>query len=205
MAELDVSTLPPTESPTVSRPHQILTRARYAARFAWRVVVSRYYLRHCDAVGRWSRVTDGRPVIDNNGTVRLGSRIRLTASYAPIELRTGAHGVIKIGDRTAINFGCSFVSRASVSIGAGVNFGPYCVVSDCADGSVDGHTEPEPITICDGVWLASRVTVGPGSHIGEGTVVTAGSVVRGKLPGNVIAGGAPARVIRRLDREPADS
>ena len=46
------------------------------------------------------------------------------------------------------------------------------------------------------MWLAARVHVKAGVTIGEGTVVTAGSVVETSLPADVIAGGAPARVLR---------
>ena len=48
-------------------------------------------------------------------------------------------------------------------------------------------------------WLASRVTVLPGSRIGSGAVVSAGSIVSGTIPPRVVVGGIPARVLRRLD------
>src|SRR6185503_13016311 len=56
-----------------------------------------------------------------------------------------------------------------------------------------------PITIEDDVWLAGRVSVLRGSRIGRGSVITAGSVVSGEIPAGVIAGGVPARVIRRIE------
>src|SRR6185503_9856915 len=56
-----------------------------------------------------------------------------------------------------------------------------------------------PITIEDDVWLAGRVSVLRGSRIGRGSVITAGSVVSGEIPSGVIAGGVPARVIRRIE------
>jgi acyl carrier protein len=40
-----------------------------------------------------------------------------------------------------------------------------------------------------------------GSRIGKGSVVTAGSVVSGEIPAGVIAGGVPARVLRRIEAE----
>lgn len=52
-----------------------------------------------------------------------------------------------------------------------------------------------PVTIGSRVWLP-QATVLPGVTIGDDVVVAAGSVVIGDLPAGVLAGGAPARVIR---------
>jgi len=45
------------------------------------------------------------------------------------------------------------------------------------------------------VWLARGVAVLGGVSIGEGTAVGVGSVVTPSLPNNVVAAGAPARVV----------
>lgn len=52
------------------------------------------------------------------------------------------------------------------------------------------------ISIEDDVWLASGVIVLDGVHIGQGSVVGAGSVVTEDLPAYSIAVGSPARVVR---------
>jgi hypothetical protein len=58
------------------------------------------------------------------------------------------------------------------------------------------------VSIGENAWLATRVTVLRGSSIGENSVITAGSVVSGYIPANVVAGGVPARTLRRI--EPGD-
>ncbi len=68
-----------------------------------------------------------------------------------------------------------------------------------------GPVRPRPISIGDGAWIASCVTVLPGAKVGAGTVIAAGSVVVGEIPPNVLAGGVPARVIRNLDAAPSPS
>lgn len=47
------------------------------------------------------------------------------------------------------------------------------------------------------VWLGYGVTVMPGVRIGHGAIVAAGSVVTRDIPDYAIAGGNPARVLRK--------
>ena len=56
-----------------------------------------------------------------------------------------------------------------------------------------------PVEIGANVWLGERVCVLRGVTIGEGSIVGAGSVVTKDIPPRSIAVGAPARVIRRWD------
>jgi hypothetical protein len=55
-----------------------------------------------------------------------------------------------------------------------------------------------PVVIGDRVWLSMNVIVLKGVTIGAETVVAAGSVVSRSLPGGVLAGGSPAKVICEL-------
>jgi len=58
-----------------------------------------------------------------------------------------------------------------------------------------------PITIGDGAWIASRVTVLPGVTIGASSIVAAGSVVTRDVPENTLVAGVPARVMRSLSAD----
>ncbi|MCD8057326.1 MAG: acyltransferase [Bacteroides fragilis] len=57
------------------------------------------------------------------------------------------------------------------------------------------------VVIEDFVWLGSRVTILPGTHIGRGAIIQAGSVVHGYIPECAIAGGNPARVFKYRDKD----
>ena len=59
----------------------------------------------------------------------------------------------------------------------------------------------KPVRIDDYAWIGLRCFILPGTHIGEGAVIQAGSVVGGDIPPCAIAGGNPARVFGMRDIE----
>ena len=57
------------------------------------------------------------------------------------------------------------------------------------------------VTIGDFVWIGVQVILLPGTTIGEGAIIQAGSVVHGNIPAYAIAGGNPAKVFAQRDIE----
>lgn len=57
------------------------------------------------------------------------------------------------------------------------------------------------IEIEDCVWIGARVTILPGTKIGEGAIVQAGSVVHGNIPKLAIVGGNPAKIFKYRDSD----
>ena len=159
-----------------------------------------FFLRACDRVGARAR-TRGKPVVENLGTIEIGDDFQVNCAFSPVRLFAGPGATLRIGDEVNVNFGADIAAEDAVTIGSRVSFGPYVVIAD-HDREEPGGA-PEPVTIGDDVWLAARVRVCKGVTIGEGTVVTAGSVVTTSLPPGVVAGGAPARVLR--PRRPIDT
>ena len=62
----------------------------------------------------------------------------------------------------------------------------------------------KPVHIDDCVWVGVRCIILPGTHIGEGAIIQAGSVVHGEIPPCAIAGGNPAKVFAYRNREHYD-
>jgi acetyltransferase-like isoleucine patch superfamily enzyme len=155
-----------------------------------------WYLRRVTSVGVRAR-TVGKPRIDNAGRITIGTDLNLTSSFSPVELVTAPSGSIEIADNVLLNYGTYVSARTRVTIGPGVNIGPYCVIDD-SDATVDHPHEhgAAPISIGAGTWLAGRVTVLPGATIGANSVISGGSIVSGTIPDGVIARGIPARVVR---------
>lgn len=171
-------------------------RVAKGARYVVGTTLAPIRLRDCDTVGPRARAI-GRPRVRNEGRITIGCDFVCNSSFAPVDLATAAGGEIAIGDGVALNFGVSIFAAARVDVGRGASVGPYCVISD-TEGAEEGDGQARPVTIGEGVWLAGRVTVQSGVTIGAGSVITAGSVVAQDIPPGVVAGGIPARVLRRL-------
>lgn len=55
------------------------------------------------------------------------------------------------------------------------------------------------VVIDDFVWIGAQVMLLLGAHIGEGSIIQAGSVVHGEIPPYSIAGGNPCVVFKKRD------
>jgi acetyltransferase-like isoleucine patch superfamily enzyme len=110
---------------------------------------------------------------------------------------------ICVGDRCFIGRGCEFNISAGIEIGADTLVASGCKFIDHDHGFADrdvliGQQSPAtaPITIGPDVWLGVNVVVLRGTRIGRGSVIAAGSVVRGEIPEYEVWGGVPARRLK---------
>jgi maltose O-acetyltransferase len=56
------------------------------------------------------------------------------------------------------------------------------------------------ISIGDGVWIGASSTIHGGAIIGSGSIIASGSIVmKGGFPKNVILGGVPAKIIKKIN------
>jgi acetyltransferase-like isoleucine patch superfamily enzyme len=163
---------------------------------------ARWYLRHADHVGRLVRLR-GRPSITNRGRMTIGDRVQLYSTVATLELLTERDGTLEIGDRVLVNFGCSIVATEHVRIGNGCQIGSHTMILDNDYHRVEPERRLErppsrPVVIEDNVWIGARVIVLPGVTIGAGSCIGAGSVVTADVAPRTLAAGVPARPIREL-------
>ena len=111
-----------------------------------------------------------------------------------------------------INYNCVILDTSPVEIGAGAFIAPGVCLS-CAGHSIDGDQRAQgigtskPITLEDNVWIGANAVVCGGVTIGKGSVIGAGSVVTHDIPAGVVAAGVPCRPIRPVtdaDKIPPD-
>ncbi len=62
------------------------------------------------------------------------------------------------------------------------------------------NTYSKPVRIGDEVWIGGGAILLPGVTIGKGSVIGAGAVVTKDIPPYTVAVGNPARVLRTLER-----
>lgn len=56
-----------------------------------------------------------------------------------------------------------------------------------------------PVQLNEGCFIGADTIILPGTTVGKNTIVGAGSVIKGKIPDNVVVAGNPAKVIRTID------
>jgi acetyltransferase-like isoleucine patch superfamily enzyme len=108
---------------------------------------------------------------------------------------------IRIGERTTIGYHNFIFASSNIEIGDDCLIAPFVYIVDSNHQIEKAQlinkqpNETFPISIGNGVWIASNVTVLKGVTIGEGAVVAANSVVNSNVPAFEIWGGSPAKKI----------
>lgn len=130
-------------------------------------------------------------------------------SNAPI--RIGAHtqvwrgaewlGPVTVGERVFINRN-SYI-RSSVTIEDDVSLGPFVrLISDSHDIGMKqrrtGTPRVDPIVVGRGSWIGAGAIILGGVRVGSRSIVAAGSVVTQDVPDNVVVGGVPARIVKKI-------
>lgn len=110
---------------------------------------------------------------------------------------------IEIGSNFYSNMGCTILDTAKVQIGDDVLFGPNVSLFTASHPIHRDMRKLEyqygiPIRIENGVWIGGNTVILPGVTIGQGSVIGAGSVVTKDIPESVVAVGNPCKVIRKI-------
>ena len=109
---------------------------------------------------------------------------------------------LQIGNNSGLGVNCRIIGQ--VAIGDDVMMGPDVLFLTTAHrfDRVDlpmirqGLALEKKITVSNDVWIGARCIFLPGVTIGEGSVIGAGSVVTRDIPAFCVAAGNPARVLK---------
>lgn len=130
-------------------------------------------------------------------TLRRGVQIEVTSTLK--ELGVGC----VIGARSGISEGCYLGAKGLLTIGGDTDLGPGCIIVAENHGFQDRSRPIREqqvtrvgVSIESNCWIGAGVRVLDGVTIGTGSVVGAGAVVTRSIPGYSIALGVPARVVR---------
>ena len=106
-----------------------------------------------------------------------------------------------IGKNVTINKGATILSPGGVVIEDNVLIGPEVKIATV---NHDLHDRQNlfhfgKVTIRENAWICLGAIICPGVTIGRNAVVAAGAVVTKDVPDNVVVGGNPARVIKKIE------
>ena len=159
----------------------------------------------------------GSPVIDirNGGKVVIADEVTINSEnrgyhlnmYTSTKLYADLHGaIITIGEKSRIHGSCLH-AFSSISIGKRCLIAANCQIIDGnghdlsfdnVENRINTQGLAQPITIEDDVWIGANSIILPGVTIGKGSVIGAGSVVTGQIPPMVLAAGNPAKPLRKI-------
>lgn len=165
---------------------------------------------YCTSYGRRLRTTTHLPWVRGNGRIIAGDDVwingRISISFAA---RYSDSPTLEIGDRSTIGHDCCFVIGKYISIGKDCMISNEVIVFDSPghptnaalrlNGAPAALPAVKQVTIGDNAWIGQRGIIYPGVTVGEGAVVSAGSVVMTDVAPFTIVAGNPARRISYID------
>lgn len=121
-------------------------------------------------------------IIDKTSCIRLKKVI----SRKNVHFTAVAGGQLDIGQNVFFNRNCIVICRKKISIGNNCNFGPNVVLYDHDHkfnhlGRQGGYNTGE-IIIEKNCWIGASAIILRNTHIGEGCVIGAGTIVKGDIP-----------------------
>lgn len=143
-----------------------------------------------------NRVTcDGNFNITGTKNVKIGNKCHF---YKNVELRTEGRGYIHIGENVKIGRNVKIISRNNITIEDNTIIGADVTITDILtkESEVSAFNGTKSVYIGKDVWIGKNTKVQAGITVGHGATISSNSTISRSIPPQVIAGGAPARVIK---------
>lgn len=167
-----------------------------------------------------AKISVKAPLIFGNNTVkglRMPTCLRMEAATTleihdgpltrygkGVNLRYGAYiEIVNVGTLTigqgAANVGLTIMCAKEITIGNGVRIGRNVSIRDWNGPHViinDTYVNHAPVHIEDNVWLCTGCSIMPGVTVGRGSVIGAGAIVTKDVPPYSLVVGSPAKVVK---------
>ena len=167
----------------------------------------------CQSVGKGLYLIGGIPLVMGHLRLNLGDNVVVHGKSTLIGAKVFDAPTLTVGSGTCLGY------QLIVDVGCDVTIGKNVFVGDRVSIlSYDGHPSnpgerhlpasresSRPIVIKDNVWIGGNCVILKGVTIGEGSVVANGSVVTAKVPPNALAFGNPARCFPLSTGEPTQA
>jgi maltose O-acetyltransferase len=112
---------------------------------------------------------------------------------------------IHVGENFYANFDCVFLDVCEIRIGDNCLIAPGVHIYTAthplnAKERISGLEYGAPVNIGNNVWIGGRSVINPGVKIGNNVVIASGAVVTKDVPDNVVVGGTPAKIIKKIEQ-----
>jgi acetyltransferase-like isoleucine patch superfamily enzyme len=152
-------------------------------------------------------------IITNNNKLLIGNNVYLrsikdgyqAAMPFPTTILLDIPGaIVKIGDNSRLN-GVYIHAQKNIEIGYNCVIASGVQIID-TNGHIllslnrtEGRDLPEKIKIGNNVWIGINAIILKGTEIGDNSVVSAGSIVKGVFPNNSLIVGNPASIAKKIN------
>ena len=164
---------------------------------------------YCARVGKGVTTGIFVPWVHGSGELIVGDHVHISGK---LSIHFAASFVkrprLVIGDHSDLSHDVMFVVGREIRIGSHVQVAGGVTFRDSgghpADpgqrqaGAAPGLADVKPVIVHDNVWIGTGVLVMPGTDIGEGSIISAQSVVSGVIHPYTVVAGNPARRIGML-------
>jgi acetyltransferase-like isoleucine patch superfamily enzyme len=188
----------------------LFVRVRTVSHLVRRVCIAEpLFKAYCREYGKGLRTDIHVHWIQGRGDLVVGDDVLMNGkSTITFASRFEQRPRLTIGSHTRIAHGCTLTVARRVTIGSHCVIDPGVWIFDSSGhpadparrlaGEAPSPDAIKPVTVEDNAWIGARAIVFPGVTIGEGSIVTAGSVVMADVPPNTVVAGNPARRIAAL-------
>jgi maltose O-acetyltransferase len=110
---------------------------------------------------------------------------------------------IFVGENFSANFDCTILDVCEVRFGDNCMLAPGVQIYTATHPlhpteRNSGKEYAKPITFGNNVWIGGSAVINPGVTVGDNVVIASGSVVTKDVPNNVVVGGNPAKIIKKI-------
>lgn len=162
-------------------------------------------MKSTEALTQYNATYDYQTVLRQQLLRKMFKQVGLDCCIQPPLHATWGGKHVLLGDNVYAHFNLTLLDDTYIEICDNTIIGPNVTLATSTHPlspalRAQHYQYNAPIKIGKNCWLGAGVIVNPGVTIGDNTVIGSGSIVTKDIPENVVAVGAPCKVLREIDQ-----